>query len=79
MRDANKYWHPGSVAIQVNDPNSLTEFNSNGFNLGTDSNNLVNSNLKPYAAVSIRQAEGFLTLLHIQETAHQVEPLSFAE
>ena len=63
VRGANKYWHPGSVAIQVNDPNSLTEFNSDGFNLGTDSNDLVNSNLKPYAAVSIRQLEGFLNIV----------------
>ena len=63
VRDANKYWHPGSVAIQVNDPNSLTEFNSNGFNLGTDSNDLVNSNSKPYAAVSIRQLEGFFDII----------------
>ena len=63
VRDANKYWHPGSGAIQVNDPNSLTEFNSNGFNLGTDSNNLVNYIGRNYAAISIRQLEGFFDII----------------
>lgn len=63
VRGATKYWHPGSVAIQTTDANTLTSFNSNGFSLGTDSNNLVNSNLKPYAAVSIRQFEGFFDII----------------
>jgi hypothetical protein len=63
LRGGNQALYPPSTAAEYTSTNCVTEFSTNGYKLGTDGSNQINSNTVTYVNWCFKRATGFMDVV----------------
>ena len=63
LRGGNQALYPPSTAAEYTSTNCVTEFSTNGYKLGTDGSNQINSNTVTYANWCFKRAPSFMDVV----------------